>query len=243
MVTTEVRQLTETIGALSTHYQPNEEVAEHIRGITLVPIIGPFAVGKTTCQTAAAELDPAFGAVQSFTTRQRRADEPEEAYHFIEHTPENLRTVVEKMHRRSLVQCTVHPSTGYVYGSEPAGYTHAFATLDTLATAVDDLSTLPFQAIRRIGLVAPQEQWTARIDQRRRHDPTENLTKRLREAVQSLTWLLDQGPELPWVVNRNGHHLVAACEIIGLARGRLEPTPANRSYGEIMLSLARDLVN
>lgn len=88
-----ISSLTETLGAMSASYETSDTVKHVLRQKELVPLIGPFAVGKTALMRAAENLDRKFGRVRSFTTRSRRAGEEDDAYDFLPHNNTTLRRI------------------------------------------------------------------------------------------------------------------------------------------------------
>jgi hypothetical protein len=225
------QEIVEAIDEAARGYAPGEGVELILRRTILVPIIGPFAVGKTSCMRYIEDrYQPEFGRVRSFTTRSRRRGEEADTYHFRPHTKTTLREILESLEKKSLVQAAVHPSTGYVYGTYSSEYAYGYSMLDTLASAIDSISALPFGDIYPVGMVAPAADWLRRIGERK-----DNTSERIIEARSSLVWLLDQGPDLPWVVNADSRLRAAAEEVVGLVRREREPDPANRVIGELLL--------
>jgi ABC-type phosphate/phosphonate transport system ATPase subunit len=110
----------EVLRGLESAYRPSDEIAEQIAGKNLIAIIGPFAVGKTTLIETVAATHPDFTEVVSFTTRPPRGSG--DRYRFLDHTADSLSQLVEVVSDGSLVNFTVHPTTGYAYGTEPSDY-------------------------------------------------------------------------------------------------------------------------
>ncbi len=231
----ELSDMTGAIDQLAKNYSPGEKVAESLSSINRVAIIGPLAVGKTTCMLRTQELDSEFAMAGSFTTRDQREGEPEGIYRFLPHDRQTLQIIQEGLERRELVQAAVHPVTGFIYGSEVQDYPKPYTLLDTLANTVEGMRRLPFGGYHEIALVTPPEAWWSRLEHRRRNVGEEDINKRVTEARSSLEWCLDQGPEMPWVVNSDGKLDQAAQQLIDIVRGSTEPDPRNREIGTLLL--------
>lgn len=236
----QVSSLVDKIRQEARGYIADDGVQQELAEVTMVPIIGPLAVGKTSCMTAIESDFPDFAMVRGLTTRPIRDGEDKNTYRFLRHDAKDLSDILGKMNRRALVQVAVHPTTGYVYGSEPIDYSKPFTMLDTLAGAISFIRQLPFRRIVEIGMIAPPVDWWHRIDVRNVKVGKEDTRNRLTEAVMSLEWLLDQGPAFPWVVNRDGHLEETAREVVSIARGNITDTSSNRHVGELLLGSIKD---
>lgn len=175
--------------SLEMGYQPSDEVARLIGDKTLLSFVGAFAVGKTTLMRRITAADSRFSEVVSFTTRPSRG--PDDNYRFIEPSDENLRDIAGRARQKSLVNLTVHPSTGFVYGTEPNDYKSEFCILTTTASSFDaSTGQLPFRVVRPVVVVAEPDVWSQRIIQRTLDEA--EYQARLVEARQSLKWSLSQ---------------------------------------------------
>lgn len=196
-----VESITEELAALSAAYETPETVQEFLRERDLVPLIGPFAVGKTTLMRAVELVDDDFGRVRSFTTRQRRQGEDDDTYDFLAHDITTLQRIHGQAMAHSLVQFTVHPTTGNVYGSAVDSYGTPYSMLDTMPSSLPGLESLPFRNIIKVGITTPPEVWESRMAMRLRHGDANDIRNRLTEGIGNITWSLDQGDNLAWVVN------------------------------------------
>lgn len=217
------------------NYYPNQSVAEHLQAVHLVNVIGPWAVGKTTIMRNAAARDPNFGMKLGLTSRPVRPGESPYSSRFLPHNREGLNAIYNKLTNGDLVQIKVHPTNGYIYGSEVEDYQKPYVMLDTMASAVENVHSLPFQGFTDIALAAPVDDWVKRIKLKSNGVSQEYITARLEEAHMNLSWSLEQGDNLSWVVNKNGESDSAALSVISIARNVLKPNPLNRKYGEQML--------
>ena len=174
-----------------------------LKNKTLVMIVGPAAIGKSTLMNEVVRQNPAnYGYVKSFTTRSRR---PGETAHY---------NFISREHAISLHQSgqTItyldHPTTHDLYGTTASSYTAPINLLDTLSGSVKAYRTLPFAQTITISLTTPAEQWKKWFLARYPKSSDEAL-KRLAEAEQSINWSL-QDPETLWLINDNPIEAVAA---------------------------------
>jgi guanylate kinase len=223
-------------------YTPGLHVTEELRKVTMVPLIGPFAVGKSVCMAKILEQEPDFGRVQSFTTRSRRNGEAEDEYRFLPDGEVTLDWIAEEIKRRDLVQYAVHPTTGNIYGSDLRDYAKPYSMLDALYSAVEGLRRLPFKDMKEITMVAEPNEWVARSKERLGQISTNEANKRLRESILSLEWSLEQGDSISWVCNRTNQLPETCQEVVEIVRGSIEKKSANRVVGEALLERLRILL-
>lgn len=177
-------------------------------------------------------LDNDFGRVQGFTTRPPRMGEKSSEYRFLSHKESTIKSILDMTEAGKLVQYAVHPTTGYIYGSDLSDYGHPYTMLDTLASAVPMLRALPFGSIREITVVTEPQELIERIG--RRATTQDEYFKRIDEGRQSLEWSLSQD-EMMWICTPHGIEHRIGEEIIGLVRGTRDPNPQNRKIGEKLL--------
>lgn len=229
-------ELVRTLRKHSHNYQPNGDIARELSQKTIVPIIGPTAVGKSTVIEEMLRLDDGFSDVSTTTTRPKREGETAPGWRFLSHDAENLRAIAAKVDAGELVQYAVHPTTGYIYATELQDYPKPFDVIAMLSSAMSDIKKLPFKACKPIALVAQPADWEAWFNNRSSAgDNPDDDAKRLREAQQSVEWLL-RHDEVSWVCNRPGQAAGAAREIINIARGKTDDDSAARHVGEQLLA-------
>lgn len=170
----------------------NEALAEK----TLVMIVGPSAIGKSTLMDRMTRISADFAYVRSFTTRLPRAGERSH-YDFIS------REAAEQLqHDHQTITCVEHPATHDLYGTTARSYPGRYNLLDTLSGSVMGYRKLPFKRTVTIAVTAPIDQWQQWfID--RYPEPNSEARKRLDEAVLSIEWSLGD-PETHWVTNQEG---------------------------------------
>lgn len=236
----DIGRLVRAIDENTQDYWPGPETRSRIVVTSFAAIIGPYATGKNAAIEAVQQIEPDTHKVRSFTTRPQRPSETADIYDFRPHTPAELAGILHAVEAQSPVQVDVHPS-GYVYGSEAAEYEHAFTFLDIMAAAVEKVRKLEslFSGYTEIGLVAEPDEWWPRAETRSAETTEADIIKRRHEAVFSLGWMLDQGRDFAWVVNRTGQLPQTGRQIIGLVKGELKPDENNRRVGEALLRSIR----
>ncbi|PID32892.1 hypothetical protein CR956_00090 [Candidatus Saccharibacteria bacterium] len=181
-----MEDLINQLRALEPGYKPSDQTTVHIQDKTLLSFIGAFAVGKTTLINCISAIDDRFTDAVGFTTRPPRGDESD--YRFIEHNQDNIKQIISKVQNGEFVNFSVHPTTGYVYGTEPGDYKSQFCMLATTASSFElSTSKLPFKQVKPITIVVQPELWQGRISARLGQ---QSDIKRMIEAKQSLEWCL-----------------------------------------------------
>lgn len=238
-----VEHLVDEISVLADGYEASNEVADILRQRDLVPLIGPFAVGKSAIMNTVIELDSEFGRVRSFTTRPQRPNEDSGTYDFLTHDTPTLDQIRDAVQERKLVQVIVHPTTGNVYGSNIDSYGAPYSMLDTMPTSLPGLEVLPFRAIHKVAIAVPPEVWQGRLAERAENGNENDLRKRVREGVTNLEWSLDQGRDLSWVVNGDRDIRDTAGELISTVRdgGSEAASNAGRIAAERLLATMHKL--
>lgn len=219
-------------------YDPNAAVRARLHEVTFVPVIGPFLAGKTTIRAAATRLDHDFGRVRSFTTRARRAGEPEDLYEFLPHTEATLRKILKEVEARELVQFTLHPTTGNVYGSRLAAWHRPFMMLDIVPPALEAMQSFKFKAVRPIALTVETKEWAARLNSR--EDDAEERIKRLHEGASNIAWCLAH--DVAWINNSNRTPEDAGRELIAVARGTSHGGPSGAAVAKELLEVIRAML-
>lgn len=237
-----IASIAKELGAMSAGYEPSDATKAVLEQKELVPLIGPFAVGKTALMRAAERLDADFGRVRSFTTRARRSGEDEGTYEFLPHDAAILRRIHAQAKARDLVQFIVHPATGNIYGSSLDSYRTAYSMLDTMPTSLPGLVSLPFRAIKKVAIAVPPKVWEGRVAERLRDGDADDIRKRMGEGITNLSWCLDQADdELGWVVNGDQNIHSAARDLIHVVRDGNGPNAVARNMAFSLLESMREL--
>ena len=222
-------------------YTPNRDVAAKLREKTLIMLVGPTCVGKTTVMQEVLRLDDRFAITGTFTTREKRDDDQLKNYTYIPHTDKGIAEIYQKIKDGEAVQYALHPTSGRVYGSDISDYPKAYNMLDTLSTAVTAIEALPARDAIVIGVAVRPQQWLEWFDSRfpPGHPDRE---KRRDEAVQSLSWLLERPVDsVHWIINAPGELEEAAKQVIAIATHQLTGDESGRSVAQTMLAAAKDL--
>lgn len=202
---------------------------------TLVMIVGPTAVGKSSLMNEVVTLDADFARVSGFTTREQRSNDEPGLYRYL--TNAAARQLIE---HGEVVQFAIHPTTGDMYGTQPQDYPRRFNLLDTLSTVVGGMQSLPFKNTVTFSLTTDPSAWRNWL-LARYPEPGEDRTKRLREAAQSIEWSLAQTSQHFWLVNRPNDLRTTADELIAVVRSQSGPTDPPPEASEL-LSTAQSLL-
>lgn len=159
------------------------EVSQSLKDKTLVMVVGPSAIGKSTLMNEAVRQHRDFSYVRSFTTREKRTGEASH-YKFI-----GREKALELQTGGQTVTYFEHPTTHDIYGTTVASFPNHYNLLDTLSGSVLGYRGLPFKRTVTISLTAPPEQWRQWFLSRY-PEPSDEANKRLSEAVLSINWSL-----------------------------------------------------
>lgn len=184
---------------------------------TLIMLVAPTAMGKSTIMNIAVEFDSHFTRVRSFTTRPHRTNDEMGQYIYL--------TDAELVRERSngtVVTETTFPTTGYTYGTLYSSYLGEFCLLDTLANSVAEYRALPFRRTLTVSLTAAPEDWRAWFISRY-PERSDMAVKRLEEAKLSIAWSLED-PETTWLVNDSTPE-AAAAKLLQLTHGTIASDP------------------
>lgn len=190
---------------------PND--IERLRTKTLVMLVGPTAVGKSTIMNVVFKQDARFARVSGFTTRQPRPNDEPGLYRYL-----NMDTANAMIGAGELLQHAVNPANGHMYGTSIEDYPGIYNMKDTLSSAVSEFRTLPFERHVVISLTVPANTWQAWLLSRYPEPGTER-ENRLREAKASIEWSLEQTSDHAWLVNHSGDARAVAAELVALATG------------------------
>jgi guanylate kinase len=194
-------------------YRPNPAITTQLHEKSMVMLVAPAASGKTHLMEYATRLDNRFQPVVDFTTRDPRLDDDPRLFRYIPHDDKHINKILAKINRRELVQYVVHPS-GQFYGTEIHDFPSTYNMLATLSFAVNQLQSLPFKQTFVLGIIAEPQTWHRWFNIKFPPSHPER-EKRIKEAIASLTWLLEQ-PEgsIYWIINKEGAAEQAAQSIL-----------------------------
>jgi guanylate kinase len=213
-------------------YRPAPQVLDHLKGVSLVAVVGPTAVGKSTLIMAAMAREPRLRLVLSHFSRAPRAGERQGVDGYFDNRAVMERRVAEG----GYVQ--VAPSVfGDLYATAPEDYDQrGVMIMPIIAQAMPSFRALPFKVVRSIFVVPPDyASWETRLKQ---HGFTpERLPSRLAEAERSLIYGLEDEPT-QLIINDSLD--VATEDLLTLALDKPRPPrlQADQSRGrEIVASL------
>lgn len=190
---------------------------DSLKDRTLIMLIGPSAIGKSTLMNKIIQLHPEFGRVTGFTTRSPRPNDEPGQYRYL-----SEKEVEQKIARNELVQYATFPITRQIYGTEIIDYHAVYNIKDILANAVPDFRALPFKKTIAISLTAPASQWREWFLSRY-PVPSEEAKKRLEEAKLSINWSLND-PDTYWLENSTDQLTNTAQKLIDIVLNRPQRT-------------------
>lgn len=242
MLQPQTQEKLELIKALENNYQPNQAIADTLADKTLIMVVGPAAVGKSTLMTAIAENAADFSRVSGFTSRSQRSNDEPGMYQYFEHSDHGLLPILDEISSRYVVQYAVHPTTYALYGSRIGDYRAPYNLLDTLSGVVEHLKSLPFAATVTIGIVTEPSTWKQWLFERYPF-ADEERAKRITEAILSLEWLLSQlENDILWLHNRANELAITAERLVRQVKGETSSDSEARQLAEACLDMARSLV-
>lgn len=199
---------------------------------TLVMLVGPSAIGKSTLMNEIIRERDDFAYVRSFTTRAPREGE-QSHYSFI-----GAKEAQALRATNRAITYFEHPTTHDVYGTTEKSYPGTFNLLDTLSGSVADYRKLPFKRTITIAITAPADEWRHWFLSRY-SESTPEAEKRLKEATLSINWALND-PEVYWINNNEGALMKTAEAVIATATSPLaqHTTPPKEPYA--MLELIKE---
>lgn len=232
----QIEKLTSRIEQAATNYAPGQDVLHALSAVTLVAVIGPSAVGKTTVMNSVVSIDADFARVNSFTTRPRRPNESSDTYRFLDQNESTLTDILAQIQRRELVQIAVHPTTRHVYGSLASDYSHTYMMLDALPNSIAALQSLPFKTLKKVALTTEASLWNERFLTRESTISSDQARKRIEEGIANIAWSLEQGDQIWWLENNNQPAHEAAAQLIEIAKRGGTPEEHGRQTGAALLS-------
>ncbi|RYX78462.1 hypothetical protein EON76_06230 [bacterium] len=196
-------------------YLPSDTIRQELAKKTLIMVVGPSAIGKSTTMNTVVAKDDRFQRVSGFTSRAARPNDEPGMYRYV--TEDHYQQLQERIADRQLVQYAVSPVKDVVYGTEIGDYPGQYNLQDTWSSAVDNYRKLGFGEYKVVGLVADPLDWKKWFQTRFPQDDQAEALSRLTEAHQSLSWLLTQhANSVYWVKNRELAHDHAADALINV---------------------------
>lgn len=201
-------------------------------------LVGPTAVGKSTIMNTAQRIDPRYHRANNFTSREQRDIDEPGLYTYLS-SPEDFAVLIQAIEERSITQYVVSPTKDVIYGTKPQDYPGEFIMQDTFYSAVSHYRQLGFQDSITIGVVVDPDDWERWFTERWASDPADIVLARLKEAGQSLSWLIDHDTEIKWLHNKPNGQEAAARQLIAISNG--EPTPSLIDIAKQMREITQKL--
>jgi guanylate kinase len=222
-------------------YVPNTVVAAQLQSKNFVMFVGPVAVGKSFLMNHILGQASDFGRVAVFTTRDARPDDEPGMFRYYPHDNEHIGQLLNKIEAGEAVQYAVHPTSGRIYGSEITDYEKPYSMLATLSGIVNHLRKLPFASTHIVGLAVQPDVWLERLHTRY-PVASDERTKRLKEAVNALEWLLDSTNQahITWVDNTPRDAAPAVQSVINAIKYNTHNSSAAREVAVAMLNRLKE---
>ena len=187
-----------------------KEVERELKNKTIINLVGPSAVGKTSLINEIDNNYADFSRVISYTTRQPRDGEALDTYRFISTTDTDIDELTN-----SSVQYDRFPGTDIVYGTQLADYRNSYNLLDTLSSSVDTFRGLGFAACKQFIVVTSPMEWQERINTRK--FSSEQQLNRYDEGIKSLEWSIREEDAVKWIYNQTGYLRASSNLIVDLS--------------------------
>jgi hypothetical protein len=238
MLSPEVQNRLDQARAHENDYQPNEVISRQIGAKTIVMVVAPAAMGKSTIMQKAANMSEDFALVPVFSTRNARPDDDPTLFRLSPHDDTHVSQLLDKIDAGEAVQYAVHPTQSIMYGTEATDYPAKYNLLATLSSVVAGMRKLPFKRSVTIGLVTDADHWQQWFTERYPAGHPDR-SKRATEAIQSLEWLLADDQVL-WLHNQPDAHDQTAQSLINLVNGTGQPANLGPEAQQL-LTVARTL--
>lgn len=210
-ISPETRRRIEHFRAIEEAYEPNDTTKRALGDRTILLIVGPAVIGKTSLIKRIGTLDKSYGMSATLSTRLARDTDDPGAFRLFDHNDENLNMLMDKILQGSLVQYKFHPTEGTFYGSELEDHPHEHNMLAMLSGGINQVKNVGFGEARVIGVTVPPSDWMKRFNIRYpEHHP--GRLGRVLEADLSYRDLLAR-TDVEWVINREGELGKAAQDV------------------------------
>jgi len=223
-------------------YKHSKETARAIRDKILVMLVSPVAVGKSFVVSEMIKNDDDFAPVAVVTTRDARPDDDPTLFRTVPHDDRNVADIVNAIQNGKMVNYTIHPTSGRIYGTFPSDYPGDYNILPTLSGAVAQLQNAAFKQTFVIALSTDPKTWKKRLSARYPAS-SEERTKRLKEAAVSLQWMLDSAQQSTvfWVDNPD-ESATAVQSVVDIVKYNKQGNPVAKENARLMLEILEELL-
>lgn len=228
-ISPELQARFDAAAARQNDYQPSESVRRIIKNKTLVMIVAPAAMGKSFVISHALAADPRFAQTVSFTTRDPRAGD-EGNMRTIPRDEQHIGALMEMIEAGQVVNYAIFPTTGMLYGTDLMSYSGEINLMPALANSVRGLRQIGFGRTLTVGLVTAPQTWRHWFDMRF-PEPTAEKTARLKEALLSIAWSLEDN-DIQWLINREDDANSTTQDLISLVNGKHIDTTQALGYAQ-----------
>lgn len=236
MLSPNMTQELDRLYELQTSYKPDSEIAAQLGSKTILLFVGATCVGKNTIMDGLASRDGRFQVVGTFTSREPRTED--KAYTYFENSDLGLRSILEAIEQRQVVQYAVHPFAHTLYGSQLQDYSGDFPMADIFSGAVGQFKQLGFKQTEVITIVTEPNAWLRRFEERFPYGNPQRQARR-DEAIESLKWSLAQPSEgYAWVINIDNELDAALEQTMDAATGKHQDDSKARGLARAMIQTA-----
>jgi guanylate kinase len=216
-------------------YTPAEPIVGMLRYKVLVAVVGPSGVGKSTTMDEVSQIDGDFGRTGSIVTREPHERDDLQLYRYV-----TLKTMLNSIHHHDLIQYIIHPTTGHIYATDLAMYSHTYNMLDALPSSIQTLRQLSVKKLVTVYMVTEPSSWKEWFKSRYPTQSSERK-KRAREAVANLEWSIAQPQgSMYWLENVPDQQTLTAAQLIDITK-HSPITPDLTQTAAEMLAIARTL--
>lgn len=222
-------------------YRPSPEYAQQLGDREALLFVAPAAGGKSFIMETVARLSDRHVIAGNNTSRGPRPDDKGRRYGYIDYSDQGFAPVFAEIARGEVVQYGVFPGALDLYFTRASDFYGEINMMDALAGSIDGIQSIPFRHVSAVSLVTEAGSWLHRFNQR---FPVghEKRGSRIAQAVESLTWSLDQSEtDMFWVENITNEPEITAQHIVGLSDGRYMYEPRLRRVAEQCLKAVQRL--
>jgi len=241
MLSDKTKEHIEALLAAQDNYRPGAETRAGLSEKTLIMLVGPTGVGKSTVMRELTMLNPEISVVGTITTRAPRPDDQLERYTFFEHSDDGLQPLFDKIAHGELVQYVVNPFSHQIYGSSLTDYPSDVNVGDYFSSVIEPFHDYGFGHITAITIVTSGESWLSRFNERFPVGHPQRQSRRA-EAITSLEWSLGEHwyPHY-FVFNPDGGPQGAANDIVAVLCGKTPDQEGPRRVAQQCLEAIRNL--
>lgn len=186
--------LLEHLASQEDAYEPSAETKGKLASKSLLALIGPTAIGKSTLAKAVeAKYAPLIGESTSITTRNRRNTDP--AGYLTADEGYTLEKVAELIQNKALTHYIVNPN-GSVYANLPDSFPFTINLQPAVPASLEKIRKAGFKAVHYCYLYTNAATWSIRLHERKGDSGYEG---RLEEAMSSLQWALTHADSVHFI--------------------------------------------